>query len=67
MLTADAARPTAAGLGGAAATLVWTLLGALTSVGDKLGDAGIAGVTGSSAVLLAGLLYFVIPGDRGPK
>lgn len=57
--------PTAAGLGGAAATLIWTLLGGLTSVGDSLGDAGLAACTGSTAVIVGGILYFLIPGRGG--
>jgi len=54
--------PSAAGIGAAVATLIWTLLGGLTTVGDKLGDAGLAACTGATAIIVGGILYFVIPG-----
>lgn len=55
------AKPTAAGIGAAASTLVWTLLGALTSVGSSLGEGGIASCTGASAIVLGGILFYLIP------
>lgn len=55
------AKPTAAGIGVALSTLVWTLVGSLSSVGDKLGEAGLTSVTGASAIVLGGVLFYLIP------
>jgi len=57
-------KPVASVVGAAASGLTWTLLGALTDIGDKLGDAGVASVTGTSAVLLGALLYYLVPDSR---
>lgn len=63
MDTTPDAKPTAAGVGAAAGTLLWILLPVYVDSIAELGAEAIAGATGATSFLLGAIAYFAMPRD----